>query len=198
MLSLSASMNMMMMSSGSGGSGDNPVMPMNSSGSGSGLPPMITNCPISLNSTVTPQLGLFIVNISIMLTVNDDNLLSDTAFSTMNTMQDITTSAELESDGSFLVISINGSALNSVAMPITEINITIIANNGFGDSEVCIVAVSIDFLPANECRTGAQVRTPDQQATRPDQQQMRAISIPVEQPPSQVSSYLSGHFPVDS
>ena len=188
------------MSSGSG-SGDSLLMPMNdtdllmpmnnsvgsgmSSGSGSGLPPVISNCPGLIPTvTVVPQLGIFTVNISILLTATDDNNLTVT-FSAMNPMEgsNLIINTTVENDGAFLVISINGDNLNSVSMPTTALNITIFANDGFSDSEACVVIVSIQYLPSAECGAG---RTTEEQTTSLAEQQFNAIAIPVQQSVSQV------------
>lgn len=167
----------------------NMLMPMNASrsGSGSGQPPVISNCPGSLPTvTVIPQLGLFTVNISIMLNaMNDDNSTS-VVFNAMNPMEgsSLIPNTTIDEDGSFLVVTLNGDVLNSVTMPTTELNVTIVANDGFSDSEACIAVVSIEYLPTAECIT---VRTAEQQNTELAERQINAIYIPVEQSPSEVS-----------
>ena len=184
------------MSSGSG-SGGNPIMPMmndtlmpmNSSefGSGSGQAPVISNCPISLSVvTVMPQLGLFSVNISVMLTAMDNGNPSSIMFSAMNPMQgsSLVPNTTIEGDGTILTITINGDILNSVSMPSTELNITIFASDGFTNSEACIAPVTIEYLPISEC---SAVRTAEQQNTEQAERQINAIYIPVEQSPSEVS-----------
>ena len=93
----------------------------------------------------------------------------------------------IEEDGSYLVITINGDALNSVTMPTTELNITIVANDGFSDSDACIAVVSIEYLPTAECVT---VRTTEQQNTELAERQINAIYIPVQESPSQVKRIL--------
>ena len=142
------------------------------------------NCPVVVQNTmVTPQLGLFTVNISIMLTATDDFLSSTISFTAMVTMQSssLIINATIDSGGSFLAIVINGSALNSIATPTTDFNVTVLANDGFSDSDPCIVAVSIEYLQPSECQIGDEVRTTI------GQRQVNAIIIPVQQEASQVS-----------
>ena len=184
--------------SGDSDSGNGPVMSMNdtdllmpmnnSGGSGSGQPPVIGDCPGSIPTvTVVPQLGLFTVNISIMLNATDDNNLT-VIFSAMNPMEgsNLITNTTIENDGSFLEITINGDNLNSIMMPTTVLNIMIVASDGFSDSEACIVTVSIEYLPPGECRVG---RTAEEQTSSLVEQQFNAFYIPVQQRASQVSSH---------
>ena len=172
------------------------LMPMNSSsgfGSGSGQAPVISNCPMSLSAvTVMPQLGLFSVNISVMLTAMDNGNPSSITFSTMNPMQgsSLVSNTTIEGDGSVLTITINGDILNSISMPTTELNITIFASDGFTNSEACIAPVTIEYLPISECNA---VRTAEQQNTEQVERQINAIYIQVEQSPSEVSGGESVH-----
>lgn len=191
-----------MMSSASG-SGGNPIMPMindtlmmndtlvpmNSSGfgSGSGQAPVISNCSISLSAvTVMPQLGLFSVNISVMLTAMDNGNPSSITFSATNPMQEssLVPNTTIEGDGSVLTVTINGDILNSISMPTTELNITIFASDGFTNSEACILPVTIEYLPISEC---SAARTTEQQNTEPVEREINAIYIQVEQSASEVS-----------
>ena len=188
----------MMMSSGSGSGSDllmpmngtmnDTLMPMNSSGSGSGSgqSPMITNCPVSIPAvSVVPQLGQFSVSISIMLTAMDNDNSSSIVFSVMNPMQGVISNATIESDGSSLLFMINGDSLNSVAMPMSEFNVTIFASDGLSNSEPCITVVTIQYQVPSEC---VAARTPQQQSTDQAERQINAIYIPVQQSPSDVSS----------
>lgn len=132
------------------------------SGSGSGAvntPPTFENCPVSsLNIMAAPETGLFRGNVNDTATTNDDDgnnvtvsVVPGSLIQTFPLTPRLITDVSISNDGSVLEVIINGTALRPLIMNTTQFNVSIIANDGVNDSDVCVLSVLVVYLQAANC-----------------------------------------------
>lgn len=182
------------------------------SGSGSGVrapnsPPTIENCPVSsIVAMVAPEIGEFSVSISILLTANDpdaDQVIFTTMLNSVEVVSEssrnIIANVSIETDGSFLELTIDGDVLNPVVVISTVLNVSVVASDGVDFSEPCVVPVTIEYLQAAECQDPEQVRSNDQQALSESTvtQQFFAVLVPLVVIEVSIANTISNHTIVD-
>lgn len=149
------------------------------SGSGSGVrapnsPPTIENCPVSrIVKMVSPEIGQFSVNLSVLLAANDPDADQVTFRTMLNSIVEVVSessprvivNASIKADGSFISLTIDGDVLNPVVVISTEFSVAIVASDGLDISEPCVAMLRIVYLQAAVCQDPEQVRSNLQQAT---------------------------------
>lgn len=121
---------------------------------------------------VAPEIGTFPVNIGVLLTATDANADPITFRTMLNSVtvlsvfsENVIANASIETDGTFVVLAIDGGVLNPIVVTSTQFNISIVASDGMADSEPCVLSVVIQYLQAAECRPAEEVRSNSEQAS---------------------------------